>query len=255
MNCGASWGRGRSSGGRRCGDLLRAGQSDRLSNMVNKRLAVNSLVRVHFAKREKCMGFVVEDAGGNRFIITAAHCVPFPDSQGAGNIHVLVGVSAFGSAKAKPLMASLVAWEPFADIAVLSLETVSGTNSPDYNALGKLLTDCTPAPLCLDVAKLGKKFRVQICQHTGNWISGVASINSNDGADNRVPAFLWGEFPKSQDILDGTSGSPAFDDAGRVVAVVSCTLEPPSGPDKTGVLTCLAGALPGWILDGFSQDT
>lgn len=60
--------------------------------MVNKRLAVNSLVRVHSAKGDKGMGVVVEDSGGIRRIITAAHCVPALDAEGAGDIDVSVGV-------------------------------------------------------------------------------------------------------------------------------------------------------------------
>jgi hypothetical protein len=60
--------------------------------MLNKRSAINSLVRVHFTKRNTGMGVVVEDSSGVRRIITAAHCVPFHDAKGAGNIDVLVGV-------------------------------------------------------------------------------------------------------------------------------------------------------------------
>jgi hypothetical protein len=97
-------------------------------------------------------------------------------------------------------------------------------------------------PVCLDVAAFGEKFRVQICQHTGKWISVDATIY---GADNRVPAFLWAEFPKSQHVLSGTSGSPAFNNAGSVVAVVSATGESSVLPHKTVLLPCVAGALPG----------
>ena len=192
------------------------------------------------------MGVVVEDASGSRSIITAAHCVPFSAARGAGNIVGLVEVSAFGSSKAKPLRACLVAWEPCTDIAVLGLETLSGTLSPDYQPLNKFLTDCTAAPLCLDVASLGRRFGVQICQHTGEWIRGVVSIYDTDN-----PHFLFTEFPKSQSIKSGTSGSPAFNRDGHVIGVVSFTIDLDGVPRTTGGLTCLAAALPGWMLDNF----
>jgi hypothetical protein len=150
-----------------------------------------------------------------------------------------------------------MSWEPCADIAVLGLETLSGTISPDWQALNKFLDAHTPAPVCLDVDSLGKKrFRVHVCQHTGKWLSGTVTPPWLYGpriGPPPAPSIIDIRFPKSQPVLDGTSGSPAFDDAGRVIGVISTTMEMDGSPTGDGHLSCLAGALPGWMLDDLSR--
>jgi len=221
---------------------------------MEKTSVVKSLIRVHFTKRNTGMGFVVEDGSGTRYVITAAHCVRHHCrylARGAGNTDLLVGVSSFCSSAAPLLMACAVSWEPCADIAVLGLETLSGAISPDWQALNEFLEAHTPAPVRLDVGSIGRKrFRVRVCQHTGEWISGIA-----DGAwvYGKTPSIIGVRVPKSQPILGGTSGSPVFDDAGRVIGVISTTPELDGKPTGEALLSCLAGALPGWMLDNLSQ--
>ena len=218
---------------------------------MRKQTAIKSLVRVHFTKRNTGMGVVVEDASGIRRIITAAHCVPYPNAAGIGNVDAFVGISAFGSSATRPLMACVVSWESCADIAVLGLETNSGTMSPDYERLEQLLESLTPAAVCLDVAPLSQEFKVHVCQHTGKWSTGVAK---NYMPLHLVPYMLHAEFPKSQAILAGTSGSPMFGDDGRVIAVVSTSTEISGSSEGSAIFSCLAGALPAWMLDNLTRN-
>ena len=215
---------------------------------MRKQTAIKSLVRVHFTKRNTGMGVVVEDASGIRRIITAAHCVPMPpNGRGAGNTCVGVRVSTFGSHHAPSATAFLVSWEPCADIAVLAN---SELESPDFEHLEQLLESSIPAPVCLDIASLGEEFRVHVHQHTGKWVNGTGEIPA---FFCHAPALFRAQFPKKQSILSGTSGSPAFDDAGRVIALVSTSTELSGSPDGGATLSCLAGALPGWMLNSLSQ--
>ncbi len=109
----------------------------------------------------------------------------------------------------------------------------------------------TPAAVCLDVAPLGQEFKVRVCQHTGKWSIGVAK---NYMPLHLVPYRLYAEFPKSQTIIAGTSGSPMFGDDGRVVAVVSTGGETSGLPDGSAMFSCLAGALPGWMLNTLTRN-
>ena len=84
--------------------------------------------------------------------------------------------------------------------------------------------------------------RVHLRTHHGQWLKGKARAFG--------PEFPFLGIDLSEDggiVEAGTSGSPVFDDEGRVIGIVSMVpVEESTAPEADGVL--LSTALPRWVL-------
>jgi S1-C subfamily serine protease len=195
--------------------------------------SLKGLVDVYHTPRSPSTGFLV----GGDYAVTAAHCLPCLPKQLTGFLRgdvCPVKVRA-RSTKAKFDLDIMFA-DPCSDLAVLSY---TGEELLPYLDFAEGLE---PLPLCLDELPLQKPVPAHIFTNKGKWISGKATLCSH------VSAWLSGEFTEA--IPGGTSGSPVFDDKGRVLGVVSSASMILSGNKRIpigGHFVYLANALPRWL--------
>jgi len=177
-------------------------------------------------------GFVVEHAG-ERFVITAAHCLPFlPPAQ-----------SFFGPKERTygPVLAPLGdeprAWavcrfvDPIADIAVLG--SPGSPHADEYKALMQSAS----------ALSIGGSLRNPV----NFWVPArLLSLDSRSWFSCTVRHFggpLWITHAAER-VLGGMSGSPIVAEAGTAIGVVCATTSPREG----GLNARLSHNLPGWLL-------
>jgi hypothetical protein len=190
-------------------------------------------------------GFIIE-AHGQRFVITAAHCLPhFPPCHGASYIEERTYANLLGRlADAAPTVwCECVFVDPIADVAVLG--------GPDNQKLGEeaeayeALIEEAPALSigeAADTDRMNKTDKGRVAQFLsldGHWIP------------CRVRAFrgLWIE-DAAEAIRGGMSGSPIVDEHGAAIGVVCVSggTESPDQQTKGGPNPRLTHCLPGWLL-------
>ena len=204
----------------------------------NPREAIKSLVVVHRTRRSTGLGFFA----GDRYIITAAHCLPkMPSRDAPGSDQVVVSIQGVCSSLAAKVV--VIGADSCLDMAILSDRTLDGGHLPrqDYDNLRTLFHGLEPAPLNLDEPETGSTFGVHIYSHERCWLSGTANVLTLNHHRLDVTFRKSDLCPKP-----GTSGSPVFDDEGRVVGLVSMSSESPS--DRSADVVRLAAVLPGWML-------
>lgn len=178
------------------------------------------------------------------FVVTACHCVDFSATGGmALGDHFIEPLQTNDGATLK---AAPKAVEAIADVAVLgSLD--DQVFPEDAIAFQEWCEQTLPVLLCRNDYGFNEKFPVHVLSHKGEWITGTAT----GGMPNSL--LLWVEW--DQQIEGGTSGSPILNDAGEIVAIVSCCSE--------GAVNCNGAnprpmlALPAWILseiDGSAEE-
>lgn len=200
--------------------------------------AKRSMVRVWDHDGPVAMGVLLED-----FVVTACHCLPrgrdgqvllpHPDLQGSSS--ALVKVS---DLRRKTVAAALIAAaDPCSDIAVLHHSTYSGTDLPSdaWTALDRMRDAASPAITDLDEPFSMEPRRVWVMSLSGGWgcgtLTGVAYMATDDRSRFR----------------GGMSGSPVFDDRGRVVGLASIG----ETQGCRGIVTLLKRSLPGWVAERF----
>ena len=190
------------------------------------------------------MGVLVEE----ELVATVAHCLPkdkkgrtiLPGTVDQGETAGVVRVDLGRLDRGYRTLALVVAVDPCSDLAVLSHRTFSGSDLPpdDKERFFEFSATHVPARI-LRPEPSPEPTTVRLLSHEGEWVEGVAR-GSGVTLDN----------PKKR-IKGGTSGSPVFDDAGRVLGLVST--------GDTGAPTCqlsfLSDGLPGWVLDRIRRRT
>ena len=197
---------------------------------------VKSLVRVGDGR-----GFVVEDQTGNRFVITAAHCLPgVPAAPGfredwAETFQNLLGP--LGGVT--EVCAECVFVDPIDDVAVFG--------SPDNQELSEqadayeaLLDAATPLAIG-DIAISRKAAPARLIDLAGKMMACTAQ---------HVGGPLWIE-KGAVGIVAGMSGSPVLDLAGRAIGVVSQSGGTLETAPTSGTAPRLVASLPGKLLVKF----
>jgi hypothetical protein len=194
--------------------------------------AFQAVIRVARAR-----GFVIEASGGERYVVTASHCLPgllppLPDTADRTYADLLGPLGAAESS----VWAECRFVDPVADIAVLGRpdDQVFFTQADAYNALiGDAL------PLLVRRAQDGEQ----------GWLFDVGGQFWFSGKVNIIPPVLW--ITASQPIRGGMSGSPILGDDGKVMGV--CCMSGGGENDEThyqgGPNASLTGNLPGWLLE------
>jgi hypothetical protein len=198
-------------------------------------------------------GFVV--GSGDRFVITASHCLPELPPCHCGSYPEERTFRVLGplSAEACTITAECLFVDPVADLAVLGLPDmeVFEDDSKAYQALVQAATSLPIAelPLAPEQMKLpsGEVIFGPPRARTSAWVRALDGtwFRIEITAGTRALAIINGE----RNIASGMSGSPIVLDSGAAVGVV-CS----SGEDQTGQMTIsppnpfLVQQLPGWLL-------
>ena len=166
-------------------------------------------------------GFVVETKRGERFVLTAAHCLPhFPPCHPFSYTHERTYASLLGLLGEKPsVWAECLFCDPIADIAVLGEPDAQiGDEWEEYSAL----IDELPA---LSIARLPSKaieHSVSVLSLDGQWIAGTGRSGQRFHVQGE---FLTKRFYMLIGIealvASGMSGSPILSGNGSAVALVS----------------------------------
>ncbi len=205
--------------------------------LTAEEVRLRSLVRVYHEGRPDEPGMGVFTAKGH--VITVAHVIPnLPDP----NKQALLGIEGervelVCSPIDRPELQqslSVLSVDPCSDIAVL------GQDDPSPGDEGWLaFTACLSEPaLHLAPFQRGQLLGVSIRTHLGEWVDATGRVR--DPASPLLPLSLTDPAAR---IIPGTSGSPAFDEQGRVVGIVNKARE----DAPLAQLALLATALPAWV--------
>jgi S1-C subfamily serine protease len=167
------------------------------------------------------------------FIITAAHCINW---DGKGDM--ALGEYYFETIEASNgtrFTVSPYAIEPLTDIAALAAVD-SQALGEEYRAFKQFCEVTEPVPISTNNLQVGKT-RIHVLTHTGQWVTGHA-IRFGRQLDGTVAA----QFDTL--IESGTSGSPAINDKGLLIGVISVVEE--SAPYRHMPRPHLA--LPVWVV-------
>lgn len=206
----------------------------------NKRQLRRSLVKVLPAVGSDRPGMGVFTPATH--IITVAHVLPkLPDPEVHAQLdrgtedRVVLPCFPFEQ-PVEALDFSVLSVDPCNDIAVLGLE--DKWNNPGVERWTRFSTNLQPPQLRFEAFKKGEELRVHIFTHLGVWLTAYAKIENPT-----APTVLIALRPRSARVIPGTSGSPAFDEQGRVVGIVN-----KADPDNPiAQLALLATALPRWV--------
>jgi hypothetical protein len=184
-------------------------------------------------------GFVVEGRRG-RFIITAAHCLPFfPPCMSFSFNEERTYQSLVGEIGSEPsVWAECLFVDPIADIAVLGTPDDQDLpeQSDEYETLLK------KAPAVFPIGQIPRVARAWLLSLDGKWFD--CEVGHSGGP-------LW-ITKAARGIEGGMSGSPILSDDGIAVGIVVAGggIERGSeqAPTGGGPNPWLAGNLPGWLL-------
>ena len=198
---------------------------------------VKSLVQVGDGR-----GFVVDDPLGDRFVITAAHCLPeVPAAPGFREDWAETFQNLLGPLEgATDVWAECLFVDPIGDVAVLG--------SPDGQELYKqadaydaLLAAAVPLKIG-DIAISGKAASARLIDLAGNMMDCTAQ---------HIGGPLWIE-KGAAGIVGGMSGSPVLDLASRAIGIVSQSGGTVETAPTSGTAPRLVASLPGRLLVKFA---
>lgn len=199
----------------------------------DKAIALSSIVTVS-CKQHSGMGVIV----GGRCVVTAAHCLPgLPDPTHPCNNRIEValrGLSTGHAANARVAFA-----DASSDLAIVA-SAGGGTDLSIEDEEGDfetLISKSAPASVRVNAPDAELWFRVTLRTHEGQWVAGKAKVLCD------YP--YWLAIHTEDDIREGTSGAPVFDDNGKVVGIVAFSA---TGTDFT-CGPCLPIALPAWAIE------
>jgi hypothetical protein len=242
--------------------------------MFDREKAIRSLVHVSPNGKDLAMGVVVR-TDGMSVILTAAHCV-----HGAKEFfdnpldHHPVWLASF---KDKVKFHGILEYmDPIADIALVARPDVNDGYPAEWTDIyDEQVARCVAAEVQTvppkgitvmtggdrhEITINGKKsvtrtpkmaqarIKASIYTHERTWLSGSAVFPRMSLSDCNG---LYFALLKDQKVKGGTSGSPAFDERGRVLGVVSTSGE--GQPDVT-CATCW-GALPVWAMRRYFRNS
>jgi hypothetical protein len=196
-------------------------------------------------------GFVVIDKRENRFVITAAHCLPhLPPGHCSSHVEEQIYPNLLG-----PLGNKHTVWaecffvDPIADIAVLGCPD-NQRFFDEADAYDALMISATP----IRIAAAPVKGPAWLLSLEGKWFHCIVEyINRIDG-----PLFIC---KTAQPIMGGMSGSPVISADGAAIGIVSLSSnaegffgQPDGCEDENGMPNPrLLRDLPGWMLRGTNR--
>jgi S1-C subfamily serine protease len=182
------------------------------------------------------------------YLLTAAHCVGWSAEGGmALGDFCLEPVETAGG---RTFLASVVAVEPVADVAVLGpADGQCGETLADAQmAFDAFTEDVDGVPILSRVPELGAPLAVQVLNRKREWVAGTVTRYGLHDATLGLEA--------SAPIMGGDSGSPVVDAEGRLVGVISWSGGPATeGADdggREGAVPFAWLALPRWLSDRIS---
>jgi hypothetical protein len=231
-------------------------------------MITNSVIRVGDGR-----GFVVEDSRGFRYVITAAHCLPFfPPCHGFSDTHEGTYENLLARLGEQPsVWCECVFVDPIADIAVLS--------APDNQELAEqaeayeaLVEDDAITPFTI-AEPPSKPIAEQVASLTGIGVGEEeamrecgACLLSLEGEwfpckVRHYPNGMLMIHDAAPGIMGGMSGSPIITEGGKAIGIVCIGSEVHPEDDGTerldrptegGPNPRLMGNLPGWFLKKLS---
>ena len=201
----------------------------------------SSLVTVHQSNDSTGMGVYL----GKRLFITAAHCLPeSPDVTNPFGDVAPITLSRFGSSQR--FRAVLAGIDFCSDFAVLADETshgvrLEGKHRREFDSQIAMLLR---AAIDNELDREFVSAEYSLMTHEGHWSSGqfVPPLQ-----DDRFIQFTPDENDVTGFVRPGTSGSPLFDNHGRVLGLVSTSSET-ADRESHGMAVRLATAIPQWLL-------
>ena len=179
-------------------------------------------------------GFVIETQS-NRFVITAAHCLPdLPTPHPwASDTRVFRLLAPLG--EKRKIVTECLFVDPVSDIAVLgSPDNQKLSNEAD--AYEALIKTTAALPIGCLAPKMFAELAGWILSLDGKWLRCVVSYHNDSG--------LW-VVDVAQVIVGGMSGSPILAENGSAIGVMSCSN---AGGKEGGPNPRLSHHLPGWLL-------
>ena len=202
-------------------------------------------------------GFVMESAFGRgkhmlseRLIVTAAHCLPsLPPAHPLSYLDEKIYLDVLSSLEAETphIPAECIYVDPVADIAILAEPDVQDffERWEEYNALVQ-----AAGTIQLSTRDPAKGIRGWLLSLDGRWQPCQVSSMGQYGQRLLIADATSG-------IVGGMSGSPILLDDGKVVGLVSVSIESPAGPEtqKAGPQPRLSQCLPVWVVKSLSRQS